>query len=52
MTNPQVNIRLSEDLVNQIQKLIDMGEFGNLSEFVRYSIRVTLRDYPKRGPPT
>jgi len=51
MKNPQVNIRLSEDIVADIEKLIEAGEFDSTSEFVRYAIRKTLKSFKSRTPP-
>lgn len=51
MKNPQVNIRLNDEIVAQIDKLIEDGEFESVSAFVRYAIRKTLKQFETRTPP-
>lgn len=51
MVNPSVTLRLSPELADQIDKLIESGEFEDRSEFIRYAIRKTLKTFETRTPP-
>ena len=51
MYDPVITIRLPETVVNQIDKLIEDGEFGTRAEFVKYAVRQTLKRYEGRSPP-
>lgn len=42
------NFRLPTDIVTQIDELIECGDFGDRSEFIRYAIRKTLMVYGGR----
>ena len=51
MKTEQLNVRLSPALLEEIDKLIESGEFGTRVEFVRYAVRMTLKSFEKRYPP-
>ena len=51
MKSEQLNVRLTPALLAEIDKLVESGEFGNRVEFVRYAIRMTLKDFDGRSPP-
>lgn len=51
MVNPLVGVRLTQDQLAAIDKLIDSGEFGNRSEFIQYAIRKMLKTFESRTPP-
>ena len=51
MKTEQLNVRLSPALLEEIDKLIESGEFGTRVEFVRYAVRMTLKSFEKRSPP-
>ncbi len=44
----QLSIRFDEDIRKQILELIDQGDFSTISEFVKYAVRKTLKDYSGR----
>ena len=47
----QVVVRIDDAQHEQLQDLVDSGEFGNLSEAVRYCIRMQLKAFKPRSPP-
>lgn len=51
MKSEQLNVRVSPAILQEIDKLIESGEFGTRVEFVRYAIRMTLKDFDGRSPP-
>ena len=54
MKSEQLNVRVSPAILSEIDKLVDSGEVGNRVEFVRYAIRMTLKEFEggrKRPPP-
>ena len=51
MKTEQLNVRLSPTLLEEIDRLIESGEFGTRVEFVRYAVRMTLKSFEKRLPP-
>ena len=51
MYDPVITIRLPEAIVQQIDSLIQDGEFGTRAEFVKYAVRQTLKRYEGRSPP-
>lgn len=46
----QINVRLSPEMLDDIAKLVDAGEFDNSSSFIRYAIKYTLGKYQGRIP--
>lgn len=48
MPSEQLNVRISPNILAEIDKLIESGEFGNRAEFVRYALRMTLKSFDKR----
>ncbi len=46
-----VGVRLEEKSVEQLQKLVYEGEFTNLSEAVRYCVRMQLKQFSRTPPP-
>ena len=46
----QINVRLSPEMLDEIAKLVDSGEFDNSSSFIRYAIKYTLGKYQGRIP--
>lgn len=46
-----VALRLDDSSFEQLQALVDSGEFGNISEAVRYCIRMQLKAFKPRSPP-
>ena len=54
MKSEQLNVRVSPTILQEIDKLVESGEFGNRVEFVRYAIRMTLKQFEggkSRYPP-
>ena len=51
MYDPVITIRLPEAIVQQIDSLIQDGEFGTRAEFVKYAVRQTLKRDEGRSPP-
>lgn len=51
MVSEQLNVRVSPALLDEIDALVESGEFGNRVEFVRYAIRMTLKGFKGRNPP-
>lgn len=47
----QIVVRIGDDHFRQLQELVDSGEFGNVSEAVRYCIRMQLKSFKPRSPP-
>lgn len=47
----QIVVRIGDDHFRQLQELVDSGEFGNVSEAVRYCIRMQLKAFKPRSPP-
>lgn len=43
------SIRIDPETRRKIEALVDQGDFTNVTEFIKYAIRVTLRDYSGRG---
>lgn len=48
MKSEQLNVRVSQDILEKIDALIESGDFGTRVEFVRYAIRMTLKGFDKR----
>lgn len=46
-----VALRLDDQSFVQLQELVDAGEFGNISEAIRYCIRMQLKSFKPRSPP-
>lgn len=46
-----VALRLDDKSYDQLQELVDSGEFGNVSEAIRYCIRMQLKTFKPRSPP-
>ena len=47
----QIVVRIGQDDYDHLSELVDSGEFGNLSEAVRYCIRMQLKSFKPRSPP-
>lgn len=45
MRGVQVNIRMTQSEIEQIDKLIENGDFENRTEFVRYAVRKFLKNW-------
>ena len=46
-----VALRLDDQHYEQLQELVESGEFGNISEAIRYCIRMQLKGFKSRSPP-
>ena len=46
-----VALRLDDQYYQQLQELVESGEFGNISEAIRYCIRMQLKGFKSRSPP-
>lgn len=46
-----ISLRLSEEQLRAVDDLVRSGEFGTRAEFVKYCVRMTLKDYSGRSPP-
>lgn len=46
-----VALRLDDKYFEQLQGLVESGEFGNISEAIRYCIRMQLKGFQSRSPP-
>lgn len=49
MASRQVNMRVPIELLDEIDRIIKSGDFGDRSEFIKYAIRKTLQNYSGRG---
>lgn len=47
----QIVVRIGQDDYDHLSELVDSGEFGNISEAVRYCIRMQLKSFKPRSPP-
>ena len=47
----QIVVRISDEDYQKIDNLVKSGEFGNISEGVRYCIRMQLKQFQTRSPP-
>lgn len=47
----QINVRLEQSTIDQINQLIQEGEFYSMAEFLRYAAIQTLKRYEGRSPP-
>ena len=47
----QIVVRIGQDDYDHLSELVDSGEFGNMSEAVRYCIRMQLKSFKPRSPP-
>lgn len=45
------SIRIDAETRRKIEALVERGDFTNVTEFIKYAIRVTLRDYSGRATP-
>ena len=46
-----ISLRLSEEQLKAVDAIVDSGEFGTRAEFVKYCVRMTLKQYNGRSPP-
>ena len=46
-----ISLRLSEEQLRAVDDLVRSGEFGTRAEFVKYCVRMTLKEYSGRSPP-
>ena len=47
----QINVRLEQSTIDQINQLIADGEFYSMAEFLRYACNQILKKYEGRSPP-
>ena len=47
----QINVRLEQTTIDQINQLIAEGEFYSMAEFLRYACNQVLKKYEGRSPP-
>lgn len=48
----QINVRIDEKSLEELQHLVEEGEFTNVSEAIRYCIRKQIKSFEKgRSPP-
>ena len=47
----QINVRLDQSTIDQINNLIAEGEFFSMADFLRYATIQTLKRYEGRSPP-
>lgn len=47
----KMDIRIEESSVEQLQQLVDEGEFTNISEAIRWCIRMQLKSKGRSPPP-
>ena len=47
----QINVRLEQSTIDQINQLIADGEFYSMAEFLRYACNQILKRYEGRSPP-
>ena len=43
------SIRIDAETRRKIEALVERGDLTNVTEFIKYAIRVTLRDYSGRA---
>lgn len=46
-----ISLRLSEEQLMAVDDLVRSGEFGTRAEFVKYCVRMTLKEFAGRSPP-
>ena len=51
MPSYQIVVRINRDDYDKLNDLVESGEFGNISEAVRYFIRIGLKNIKPRSPP-
>lgn len=47
----KVDLRIEEKSVEELQEFVRAGEFGNISEAIRYCVRMQLKTLKSRSPP-
>lgn len=47
----QINVRLDQSTIDQINELIAQGEFFSMADFLRYASNQLLKRYEGRSPP-
>lgn len=51
MYDEVVSVRLNKKSIEEIDRLINEGDFSTRGEFVKYAVRQTLKRYEGRSPP-
>ena len=51
MNMVKIDLRIEEKSIEELQALVRQGEFSNISEAVRYCIRMQLKSFKPRSPP-
>lgn len=51
MYDEVVSVRLNAKSIEEIDRLINEGDFSTRGEFVKYAVRQTLKRYEGRSPP-
>lgn len=51
MYDEVVSVRIDAKSIEEIDRLIDEGDFSTRGEFVKYAVRQTLKRYSGRSPP-
>ena len=51
MASYQIVVRIDRNDYDKLNDLVESGEFGNISEAVRYCIRMELKTIKPRSPP-
>lgn len=47
----KIDLRIEEKSVEELQEFVRDGEFGNISEAIRYCVRKQLQVMKSRSPP-
>lgn len=43
-----IGARFPDEILKEIDKLVESGDFGSRGEFVQYAVRKILKNYDKR----